>query len=96
MLKRDPTAAAPVGTDWVEDFRPHGFTDSQARLLQSCLATRPDKRPRTATHLLEQLGMVTVGPATKDGTDGSKLIWVSNRHDAKAGDTNLFLADWTP
>ncbi len=74
MLKRDPTAAAPVGTDWIEDFRPHGFTDSQARLLQSCLATRPDKRPRTATHLLEQLGQVTVGTATKDGTDGSKLI----------------------
>ena len=78
ILKRDPTAASPVGTDWVEEFRPHGFTDSQARLLQSCLATRPDKRPRTATHLLEQLGQVTVGTPVKDGTDGSKLISIKN------------------
>ncbi|MDB5308868.1 MAG: pkn1 8 [Gemmataceae bacterium] len=74
LLKRDPAAAAPVGTEWVEEFRPHGFTDSQARVLQSCLATRPDKRPRTAAHLAEQLGQVTVGPAAGDSPDGSKLI----------------------
>jgi formylglycine-generating enzyme required for sulfatase activity len=72
LLKRDPTAAAPVGTEWVEEFRPHGFTDSQARLLQSCLATRPDKRPRTAAHLVEQFGQVTVGTGSKDGSNGSK------------------------
>lgn len=73
LLKRDPTAAAPVGTEWIEEFRQHGFTDSQARLLQACLATRPDKRPRTAAHLLEQLGQVTIG--TKENSmDGSKLI----------------------
>jgi formylglycine-generating enzyme required for sulfatase activity len=71
LLKRDPTAAAPVGTEWVEEFRPHGFTDSQARLLQSCLATRPDKRPRTAAHLVEQLALVTVAP--KD-SEGSKVV----------------------
>jgi len=26
--------------------------------------------------------------------DGTSLIWASNRHDAKPGETNLFLADW--
>lgn len=26
--------------------------------------------------------------------DGKSLIWASNRHDAKPGETNLFLADW--
>jgi formylglycine-generating enzyme required for sulfatase activity len=78
LLKRDPTAAAPVGTEWIEEFRPHGFTDSQARVLQSCLATRPDKRPRTAAHLMEQLGQVTVGTPVKDGTDGSKLISIKS------------------
>jgi Tol biopolymer transport system component len=26
--------------------------------------------------------------------DGKQLIWASNRHDAKPGETNLFLADW--
>jgi formylglycine-generating enzyme required for sulfatase activity len=74
LLKRDPTAAPPVGNEWVEEFRPHGFTDSQAKVLQACLATRPDKRPRTASHLVEQLGQVTMGTPVKDGTDGSKLI----------------------
>ena len=77
MLKRDPTAAAPVGTEWIEEFRPHGFTDSQARILQSCLATRPDKRPRTAAHLVEQLAGVTMGSGVKD-PDGSKLISLKN------------------
>ena len=26
--------------------------------------------------------------------DGTKLVFASNRHDAKAGDTNVFIADW--
>ncbi len=26
--------------------------------------------------------------------DGKKLIWGSNRHGAKEGDTNVFIADW--
>ena len=74
LLKREPSAAAPVGTEWVEDYRPHGFTDSQARVLQSCLSTRPDRRPRSAAHLLELLGQVTVGAGLSDATDGSKLL----------------------
>jgi formylglycine-generating enzyme required for sulfatase activity len=72
LLKRNPAEGAPVGTEWVEEFRPHGFTDGQARLLQACLSTRADKRPRTAALLAEQLAQVTVGPGT--GTDGSKLL----------------------
>ncbi|MDX2182736.1 MAG: hypothetical protein SFW08_02015 [Gemmatimonadaceae bacterium] len=28
--------------------------------------------------------------------DGKKLLWASNRHAAKPGETNLFIADWTP
>ena len=78
LLKRDATAAAPVGNEWIEDFRPHGFTDSQAKLLLSCLATRPDKRPRTAAHLVEQLGQVTMGTAEKGGPDGSNLISIKS------------------
>ena len=74
LLKRDPSAAAPVGTEWVEEFRSQGFTDSQARVLQMCLATRPDKRPRNATHLAELLAGVTVAPAAGNCPDGSKLI----------------------
>jgi Tol biopolymer transport system component len=26
--------------------------------------------------------------------DGKQLVWASNRHEAKTGETNLFIADW--
>jgi formylglycine-generating enzyme required for sulfatase activity len=63
LLKRDPHAAAPVGTDWADEFKPHGLTDSQARLLASCVATRPDRRPRTAEELSHQLANVSAAVA---------------------------------
>ncbi|MGD2155020.1 MAG: hypothetical protein PVG79_17275 [Gemmatimonadales bacterium] len=27
-------------------------------------------------------------------SDGSKLVWGSNRYNANPGDTNIFIADW--
>ncbi len=78
LLKRDPTAAAPVGAEWVEELRASGFTDSQARVLQACLSTRPDKRPKTATALAEVLAVVTVAPGDVGAPDGSKLIALRN------------------
>jgi TolB protein len=29
-------------------------------------------------------------------SDGKKLVFASNRHNAKQGETNLFIADWVP
>lgn len=78
LLARDPAAAAPVGTEWVEELRPAGFTDSQARVLLSCLSTRPDRRPRDAVALAEQLAHVTVAPPNPSSPDGSKLISLRN------------------
>ena len=78
LLRRDPTAAAPVGTEWVEELRPHGFTDSQARVLQSCLSTRPDKRPPNAAALGELLAQVTVAPSTPSSPDGSMVMSLKN------------------
>jgi formylglycine-generating enzyme required for sulfatase activity len=72
LLQRNPTAAAPVGTEWAEELAPVGFTDTQARLLTACLSVRPDKRPENAQALSEMLANVTVGPSV--GNDGSKLI----------------------
>ncbi len=76
LLKRDPQAAAPFGTEWIEELRPAGFTDSQARVLQACLSTRADKRPKTAAALIEALSSVTVAEAnpTTGALDGSRLI----------------------
>jgi formylglycine-generating enzyme required for sulfatase activity len=72
LLKRDPHAAAPVGNEWVEEFRPAGFTDSQAKLLNACLATRPEKRPNDAGSLGEMLANVAV--ATASAQEGSAVI----------------------
>ena len=77
LLRRDPTAAAPFGSEWIDELKPAGFTDSQARVLQACLSTRADKRPKNAAALGEQLAAVTVAPADPagpGGPDGSKLI----------------------
>jgi formylglycine-generating enzyme required for sulfatase activity len=76
LLRRDPAAPAPVGTEWAEEMRPAGVTDSQARILQACLSTRPDRRPKSAGELAEHLAAATVAPA--DGTDGSRLIPLRN------------------
>jgi formylglycine-generating enzyme required for sulfatase activity len=76
LLRRDRTESAPVGNEWIEELRPAGFTDSQARVLQACLSTRPDKRPKNAAALVEQLNHVTIAPS--DGPDGSKLISLRN------------------
>jgi len=93
LLKRDPAEAAPVGNEWIEELRPHGFSDSQARVLQSCLATRPDKRPKNAADLADQLSRVTVGPLPPGhGTDGSRLLAVkppSNPPASKSGSSGL-------
>ncbi len=58
LLRRSPTAPAPIGNDWVEELHSAGVTDSQARLLNSCLSTRPDRRPANANAMLELLANV--------------------------------------
>jgi formylglycine-generating enzyme required for sulfatase activity len=72
LLKRDPHSAGPVGSEWAEAFEPYGFTESQEKLLTSCLAVRPEKRPTNARDLAEQLMTVEIGPNV--GPDGSRLI----------------------
>ena len=72
LLKRDPHASAPIGHEWVEEFRSAGVTDAQARLLSACLSTRPDKRPDDAAELGAMLGNVPSGASASN--DGSKLI----------------------
>lgn len=72
LLKRDPHAPAPFGTDWAEAFAADGVTDAQARLLAACLSTRPEKRPEDAARLGEFLAGIATAPP--GGPEGSKLI----------------------
>jgi len=75
LLKRCPHAAPPVGTDWIEEFRPAGFTDGQAKLLMACISVRADKRPKDAGDLLEKLVASTAVQKASD--DGSRLISIA-------------------
>ncbi len=74
LLRRDPHASAPVGTDWAEEFRKHGLTDAQARLLSSCVATRPEKRPKNAEELTHQLHNVSVAVAAGPGSGRMQVV----------------------
>ena len=74
LLQRSPYSAAPVGTEWAEEMRPFGVTDSQARLLTACLAVRADKRPKNTRELTELLSQVSVEKPTGGSTDGSTLL----------------------
>jgi formylglycine-generating enzyme required for sulfatase activity len=84
LLKRDPHAAAPVGSEWAEEFYPHGFTPSQMKLLTACLATRPEKRPADAAALYELLTdeAATVPLGAKVADDGSRLISLKSQSSA--------------
>jgi formylglycine-generating enzyme required for sulfatase activity len=76
LLKRDPHTAAPVGSEWAEEFIPHGFSTSQAKLLSACLATRPEKRPLDAGALYDLLSeeVATVPLGGKPPEDGSRIM----------------------
>jgi len=84
LLKRNPHASAPVGHEWIEEFRGAGVTDAQAHLLNACLGTRPDKRPANAIELSQMLGDAPAGPPMS-GNDGSKLIQIKRSGEHLAG-----------
>ncbi|MGL6073056.1 MAG: SUMF1/EgtB/PvdO family nonheme iron enzyme [Fimbriiglobus sp.] len=70
LLKRNPHLAAPVGTDWADDLRQHGFTDGHLKLLMSCVAVRPDRRPKDANDLLAKLDALRA-PDAKPSSGGT-------------------------
>ncbi|MBI1917985.1 MAG: SUMF1/EgtB/PvdO family nonheme iron enzyme [Planctomycetes bacterium] len=47
-------ASAPVG-DWQDELKQRGVSDEAVRLLASCVALKPERRPRDAAVLAEQL-----------------------------------------
>ncbi len=63
LLTLDPHASPPVGHDWYGEFAHHGFSEAQAHLLESCLATRPDRRPANGQELLERIEEILHPPS---------------------------------
>lgn len=74
MLMRDPHLPAPVDMSWAEELRAFGFTDSQAKLLQSCISPRAEERPHDAVDLSERLGTVTIGPSTAKSVGSNSSV----------------------
>ncbi len=51
-----------VGIDYADDLRDLGMPDDQVKLLGACVASKPDRRPPTATSLAERLEALIAPP----------------------------------
>lgn len=79
LLKRDPSAPPPVGTDWTAEFEKAGLTDSQAHLLAACLSHRAEKRPADAAELAEKMDQAKIADRLPAVPEGSKLISIKSQ-----------------
>jgi serine/threonine protein kinase len=62
MLTGDLGSGAPTGL-WAEDLEDAGLSRDLIRLLGACVAARPERRPRDAAALAEQLEALLAAPA---------------------------------
>lgn len=62
LLVRDPAARPPTGEKWATEFRRHGLSDGQARLLTACLAEVPADRPGDGQALADLIAAHQAGP----------------------------------
>jgi hypothetical protein len=68
MLRQDPVARPPVGETWAAEYRRHGLTDGQARLLMACLSDVPAERPGDGQALADLITANTNSPRNGDST----------------------------
>jgi serine/threonine protein kinase len=53
LLIGDLRSGAPTGLDWADDLRASGMNEDMIRLLGSCVASQPHKRPADAKQLFD-------------------------------------------
>jgi TolB protein len=103
VMRADGTGDRQVTSNGAANFAPFFFRGGHDRILFCSNAADPKGRDfdlwavNTDGSGLER---ITFNP-TFDGfpmfsPDGRKLAFCSNRHDAKTGETNVFVADWVP
>jgi hypothetical protein len=68
MLRKDPVARPPVGETWAAEYRRHGLTDGQARLLMACLSDVPAERPGDGQALADLITANTNSARNGDST----------------------------
>jgi hypothetical protein len=71
LLHRDPMARPPAGDSWGNDFRRHGLSDGQARLISACLAEVPADRPGDGQALADLIAANTA--AAFNGNDSTTI-----------------------
>ena len=103
VMRADGSGDRQVTSLGVASFAPFFFRGGHDRIIFS--SNRNDPRGRDFDLFAINadgtgLEQITTNP-TFDGfpmfsPDGKKLAFCSNRHNAKPGDTNVFVADWVP
>jgi hypothetical protein len=68
MLRQDPVSRPPVGETWAAEYRRHGLTDGQARLLMACLSDVPAERPGDGQALADLITANTNSARNGDST----------------------------
>jgi Tol biopolymer transport system component len=103
VMRADGSDDRPVTANGAANFAPFFFRGGHDRIIFCSNLADPKKRNfdlwtvRTDGTGLER---ITYNP-TFDGfpmfsPDGKRLVFCSNRHNAKPGETNVFVADWIP
>jgi Tol biopolymer transport system component len=103
VMRADGTGDRQVTSNGAANFAPFFFRGGHDRILFCSNAADPKGRNFDLWAVNADganLERITFNP-TFDGfpmfsPDGKRLAFCSNRHNAKAGDTNVFVADWVP
>jgi hypothetical protein len=83
MLQRDPVSRPPTGEGWAAEFRRHGLTDGQARLIMACLAEVPADRPGDGQALADLIAANMSGTGRNGGDSATIRLRGSATHELK-------------
>jgi hypothetical protein len=75
-----------IATRWYQTLR-----NTRVPLVPPLASMVPS---RVSASILNVSSLTGSGMTVLFSPDGSKLVWASNRHDAKPHETNVFIADW--
>jgi Tol biopolymer transport system component len=108
VMDADGSHARQVTATGASNFAPSFHPDGRHIIFSSSVrpagAAPPSGRPAFHLHLIADDG-TGLEPITSEGQfnsfpmfspDGTKLVWISDRHAAAPGEFNVFIADWVP
>lgn len=105
VMNADGTSKRQVTSNGASNFAPFFHPDGQRIIFSSNVETRGEGgRPSFHLFLIRDDG-TGLERLTFDGhfnsfpmfsPDGTRLVWISDRHAREPGEFNVFLADWVP